>query len=188
MIHGNVITLHFVDGARGDEDLTANGIIVDTGGPGFPSPLTVTTTADSGPGSLRQAILNANANPGMGDITFDIPGPGPYLIQPLSPLPAITDAVTIDGLAEPPGASSASCPADLTCRWSSSFDGSMAGRFGADGLTLYVAGATIQGLVIRHFSGDGILIASGRLEQPRRRYRVQLDHRRQWLLRCRDRQ
>ncbi|MBW1894805.1 MAG: hypothetical protein JRI91_14075 [Deltaproteobacteria bacterium] len=34
-INGNVITLHFVDGDRGDDDLTANGIIVDDGGPGF---------------------------------------------------------------------------------------------------------------------------------------------------------
>ncbi|MBK7895268.1 MAG: DUF11 domain-containing protein [Anaerolineaceae bacterium] len=32
-INGNVITLHFVDGQRGDDDLTANGVIVDPGGP-----------------------------------------------------------------------------------------------------------------------------------------------------------
>ena len=32
-INGNVITLHFVDGRRGDDDLTANGIIVDPGAP-----------------------------------------------------------------------------------------------------------------------------------------------------------
>ncbi|MBT8351172.1 MAG: hypothetical protein KJO26_08065, partial [Deltaproteobacteria bacterium] len=30
----NNITLHFVDGKRGDDDLTENGIIVDIGGPG----------------------------------------------------------------------------------------------------------------------------------------------------------
>jgi uncharacterized repeat protein (TIGR01451 family) len=36
-ISGNVVTLHFVDGQRGDSDLTANGIIVDPGGAsGFP--------------------------------------------------------------------------------------------------------------------------------------------------------
>ncbi len=33
-IVGNVVTLHFVDGARGDDDLTLNSIIVDQGGPG----------------------------------------------------------------------------------------------------------------------------------------------------------
>jgi len=32
-INGAVVTLHFVDGARGDSDLTANGTIVDPGGP-----------------------------------------------------------------------------------------------------------------------------------------------------------
>ena len=37
---------------------------------------TVTTTADSGAGSLRQAILDANANAGADTIAFDIPGSG----------------------------------------------------------------------------------------------------------------
>ena len=33
-INGNVITLHFVDGKRGDDDLdSTNGVIVDPGGP-----------------------------------------------------------------------------------------------------------------------------------------------------------
>ena len=34
-IVGNTIILHFVDGKRGDDDLTANGVIVDQGGPAF---------------------------------------------------------------------------------------------------------------------------------------------------------
>lgn len=35
--NGSRVTLHFVDGARGNDDLTANGVIVDPGGPtGFP--------------------------------------------------------------------------------------------------------------------------------------------------------
>jgi hypothetical protein len=33
-INGNVITLHFIDRMRGDDDLTANGIVIDVGGPG----------------------------------------------------------------------------------------------------------------------------------------------------------
>lgn len=32
-IDGTTITLHFIDGGRGDDDMTANGIIVDPGGP-----------------------------------------------------------------------------------------------------------------------------------------------------------
>jgi len=34
-INGNIITLHLVDGKRGDDDITANGVIVDVGGPGW---------------------------------------------------------------------------------------------------------------------------------------------------------
>ena len=58
---------------------------------------TVTTTGDSGAGSLRQAILDANANPGTDTIAFNITGSGVHTITPASALPAITDAVTIDG-------------------------------------------------------------------------------------------
>ena len=35
---------------------------------------TVTSTADSGAGTLRQAILDANANPGADTIAFNITG------------------------------------------------------------------------------------------------------------------
>jgi hypothetical protein len=62
---------------------------------------TVTTTADSGPGSLRQAILDANANPGTDAIAFDIPGTGVQTIAPLTALPDISEAVTIDGYTQP---------------------------------------------------------------------------------------
>ncbi len=61
----------------------------------------VTTTADLGPGSLRQAILDANAHPGADMIRFDIPDPGPHTIQPQSSLPHITDPLVIDGYSQP---------------------------------------------------------------------------------------
>ncbi len=157
-INGNSITLHFVDGARGDEDLTANGVIQDAGGPGFADPFTVTNTSDSGEGSLRQAILNANANPGQDEITFDIQGSGPHTIQPLSALPAITDSVIIDGLKQPPSEAGYDIEATTPLI---ELDGSQAGP-GVDGLTIDSGNATIQGLVINRFSGAGIRIeASG---------------------------
>lgn len=64
---------------------------------------TVTTTADSGPGSLRQAILDSNANGAtVADlIAFGIPGTGPHVITVASPLPQITGLVTIDGTTQP---------------------------------------------------------------------------------------
>jgi hypothetical protein len=60
----------------------------------------VTTTADDGDGSLRQAILDANASDGADTITFAI-GSGAVTISPLSPLPEITGPVTIDGTTQP---------------------------------------------------------------------------------------
>src|SRR5262245_31683824 len=62
---------------------------------------TVTTTADSGPGSLRQAILDANALPGYDNIDFMIPGGGVKTIAVSSPLPQITEYVFIDGFSQP---------------------------------------------------------------------------------------
>src|SRR6266446_824601 len=60
---------------------------------------TVTNTNGTGPGSLAQAILDANANPGADTIAFNIPGAGPRRI--IAVLPAITDTVTIDGSTQP---------------------------------------------------------------------------------------
>lgn len=58
----------------------------------------VTTTADAGAGSLRAAILAANASAGADDITFAIPGVGPFTINLLTGLPPIvTDPLTING-------------------------------------------------------------------------------------------
>src|ERR1700687_151818 len=61
---------------------------------------TVLTTNDSGPGSLRQAILDANGNPGLDTIAFNIGG-GSQTIPPAYALPAITDPVIIDGTTQP---------------------------------------------------------------------------------------
>ena len=62
---------------------------------------TVTNTNDSGAGSLRQAILDANANPGTDTIEFNIPGAGVHTITPSQALPAATETVTIDGYTQP---------------------------------------------------------------------------------------
>ncbi len=61
---------------------------------------TVTNDNDSGAGSLRQAILDANAAPGADTIAFSL-SPGLQTIAPPTPLPVITDPVTIDGYTQP---------------------------------------------------------------------------------------
>src|SRR4051794_30313202 len=56
----------------------------------------VTNNLDESAGSLRQAILDANADPGPDTITFDLPV-GLGTIKPNSNLPAIMHPVVIDG-------------------------------------------------------------------------------------------
>lgn len=134
---------------------TALGPLALLGPNGNRATFTVTTTADAGPGSLRQAILDANATLGTDSIRFNIAGPGPHTIAPLTPLPAITDRVTIDGLTEP-GASCATWPATLRIELTGSNLGS-----GSTGLHLAAGESSVRGLVINRFAqGAGIRVTS----------------------------
>ena len=62
---------------------------------------TVSNTLDAGPGSFRQAILDANARAGSDTISFNIPGSGVHTITPTTELPALTSPVIIDGYTQP---------------------------------------------------------------------------------------
>ena len=62
---------------------------------------TVTNTSDSGSGSFRQALTDANAAVGPDTITFAIPGAGVHVITPATAIPAITSPVLIDGYTQP---------------------------------------------------------------------------------------
>jgi len=61
---------------------------------------TVINTLDSGAGSLRQAIIDANTAAGSDTIIFSIPGSGLHTISPATNLPNITEAVIIDGYSQ----------------------------------------------------------------------------------------
>lgn len=119
---------------------------------------TVTTTADSGPGSLRQAILDANANPGADTIAFNIPGGGVQTITPLTALPDITETVTIDGYTQP-----GSSPNSLAVGDNAVVLIELSGVNGSGGLTVrptgFGTGSTIRGLVIN--DGAGVLFDYG---------------------------
>ena len=71
---------------------------------------TVTNTDDAGPGSLRQAMLDANAAAGADTIVFAIPGAGPHTISLASALPMITGTLTIDGYSQPGSAMNTRSP------------------------------------------------------------------------------
>src|SRR5436190_22407225 len=60
---------------------------------------TVTTTSDSGAGSLRQAILDATN--GTDTIEFQIPGSPPFTIMPTLALPRLTSPVIINATTQP---------------------------------------------------------------------------------------
>ncbi|MBC8374577.1 MAG: T9SS type A sorting domain-containing protein, partial [FCB group bacterium] len=104
----------------------------------------VRNTDDNGPGSLRQYILEANLNPGLDTIKFDIPGSGPHTIQLFSSLPTITDPIVIDGTTEP----------DFSGSPVIELDGSTAGN--ANGLNINSGNSTVRGLVINRFAQNGI--------------------------------
>ncbi|HNT89661.1 MAG TPA: hypothetical protein PKL84_17495, partial [Candidatus Hydrogenedentes bacterium] len=105
--------------------------------------LEVTSNADSGEGSLREAITIANGNGVPDIIVFDLPV-GEELIAPLSPLPALTEAnTTISRFM------GAVVPDALI------IDGQFAGD--ADGLIIQAAGIVIDGLTIISFERSGIV-------------------------------
>lgn len=111
---------------------------------------TVTHTGDSGAGSLRQAILDAEVNPGPDLIRFQIPGSPPFTIALQSPLPAIREPLTVDGTTQPGYAGSPLIE----------LNGAAAGP-NAHGLYLLTSNCVIRALCINRFSGDGIRIEFG---------------------------
>jgi hypothetical protein len=109
----------------------------------------VTNVGDTGPGSLRQAILDANANAGQDTISFAIPASAGNTINVPSALPTISDPIIIDGTTEASGAA-AGQPLII-------LNGAGA-VLGTDGLDLTAGDNSIIGLAIEKFSGAGIRI------------------------------
>jgi uncharacterized repeat protein (TIGR01451 family) len=101
-------------------------------------------SADPNSGSLRRAIMDANAMPGADVITFNIGGSGLHSIAVDSALPTITDPVTIDGTTQP----------GYTGRPLIEINGTSAGS-NANGLRINSA-STVKGLAINRFSAAGI--------------------------------
>ncbi|HLJ97643.1 MAG TPA: hypothetical protein VKU02_31065, partial [Gemmataceae bacterium] len=111
---------------------------------------TVTTAADSGPGSLREAILLANTQPGADTITFAIGDGGVQTLQLTSSLPRITDPVILDGTTQLGFAGQPLIVLNGTNAGSSSV-----------GLEIDANGCTVRGLVIQAFSSGVRVTGSG---------------------------
>jgi uncharacterized repeat protein (TIGR01451 family) len=112
------------------------------------SSIVVWSTDDSGAGTLRQALLDAQNTDGA-VITFKIQGQGsgPFRITPATPLPPITHTLTIDGTSQPGYGGTPLIEVD----------GANAGS-NADGLDVEASSCTIQGLAVDDFTGKGISI------------------------------
>jgi hypothetical protein len=65
-------------------------------------PWLVTSAADSGPGTLRDILAQANLLPGVNGIQFALPATGPHTIILQTPLPAVTGKVRILGPSDSP--------------------------------------------------------------------------------------
>ncbi|MBX3055818.1 MAG: carboxypeptidase regulatory-like domain-containing protein [Anaerolineae bacterium] len=117
---------------------------------------TVTNTDNSGVGSLRQAILDANANPGPDTITFAIGDTGSQqTIQPTAALPTISGPVTIDGWSQ--GGAGYTGPPLIE------LNGALAGS-SVKGLHITAGNSVVRGLVINGFTGtfaSGIYLHTG---------------------------
>ncbi len=118
----------------------------------------VTNANDAGAGSLRQAIIDANAAPDTDTIDFNIAGAGVQTISPLSPFPDITNPVTIDGYSQP-GAVENTAVAGFDGTLLIELDGTNAGS-GSVGLNLSGGASTVRGLVINRFDVNGIAVHS----------------------------
>ncbi|MEO2031023.1 MAG: DUF4347 domain-containing protein [Planctomycetaceae bacterium] len=125
---------------------------------------TVTNTNNSGTGSLRQAILDANTAGGTDTIDFNIstgdsnyvdptpgaPGSGDeyWTIQLTAVLPAITEAVVIDATTQ---SGFGGTPVI-------ELDGTNATGSDENGFTIETSGVTIRGFAINRFADDAIEI------------------------------
>jgi hypothetical protein len=123
------------------------------------SEIAVTNLNDAGAGSLRAAITTANTNPALKTISFNISGSCPRTINLLSPLPALTRPVLIDGYTQP-----GSAPNEAT----TSFDGTLCvvlngAATQANGLHLQTLSVddemTVRGLIFYGFSSEAVRIS-----------------------------
>lgn len=121
---------------------------------------TVINTDDSGAGSLRQAILDANANLGQDTITFNIPGPGVHTIIPTTALPDVTDSVVIDGYTQPGASANTLADGDNAVLLVELNGSNIGGAINFAGIQINSSNCVVRGLVINRFPGAGISLSS----------------------------
>ncbi len=114
----------------------------------------VTNSGDSGAGSLRQAILDANGNPGLDSVAFNLPSGGGQSIDLATEI-EVTDDVVIDGYTQPGSSANTDPKADNAV-----IVVDLQGN-GTDGILVTGGAALIRGLVMHGFQNAIHLNAAG---------------------------
>ncbi|HEY3495430.1 MAG TPA: right-handed parallel beta-helix repeat-containing protein [Polyangiaceae bacterium] len=123
--------------------------------PVFATCFVVTSIADSGPGTLRQAILDANATAGDTFISFNIENlPPPIVILPVTQLPALNGDTRIAGYTQPGSARATdTTQPDIHIVINGGF-----ANPGASGLVLLNEGNLVEGVAVNDFPAYGIVV------------------------------
>lgn len=116
--------------------------------------IVVNNAGDAGPGSLRAAIIAANGTAAADTIVFNLGAPAVYVINLVTPLPAVTRPLTIDGLTQ----AGAACPAAWAPNLEVVLNGAGAGAGAGLTFTGLAAGSLVRGLVVQGFNGDGVIL------------------------------
>jgi hypothetical protein len=117
---------------------------------------TVNSVSDAGDTNLTDG---ANDTPGADVIDFNILGTGVKTISPTSGLPAITEAVTVDGYSQP-GASPNTSAKSTNARLLVELDRTNAATL-TDGLFINASNVVVRGLVINRFDTGVVIFSSG---------------------------
>jgi CSLREA domain-containing protein len=139
-----------------DGDIT-NGITVDST-LDSPDADVGNGICDDGAGhcTLRAAIQEANSAPDASSISFAIAGSGVKTFLPATPLPGITEALTIDGYTQA-GASpnTAVSPRPFNGTLLIVIDGSSSTAPSSNGIAIDASNVVVRGLVVHSFNFDG---------------------------------
>jgi hypothetical protein len=145
----NTVTAYAVDASGNTNSCTFNIRVIP-----YRLPVTVTSPADSGPGTLRQALMDANDSPDQNVVFFAIPGSGPFTIHLQSALPEITSPLILDGWTQ----NGSNGPPVVEV------DGSTSSNV-IDGLVIRSGPSTIRGLALHGFAtGIRLMDASNVVE------------------------
>ncbi|MEO8460428.1 MAG: hypothetical protein ABI451_07860 [Dokdonella sp.] len=156
---GSILTTTATDLSTGNTSEFSACTTLDSG-----STIAVTNISDSGAGSLRTAISQANVAPSSVTIIFNIPGIGPFMISPISPLPTLVARMTIDGYTQP-GASPNTLAEGDDAVIKIRLDGAGAGS-NARGLAICGDAVTVRGLSITQFVQDAIDVGANSSGSP----------------------